>query len=65
MDSILENIGLTTETLRQIVIYVLILGVVWVVMRFIFKTAMKVFLFGCGSIVVLGVVLALMRIFAE
>ena len=65
MDSILETLGLTTESLRQIVIYVLILGAVWVVMRFIFKTAMKVFVFGCGSIVVLGVVLVLMRMFAE
>lgn len=65
MDSLLETLGLTTEMLRQIGIYVLILAVVWIAMRFIFNIARKVFLFGCGSILVLGVVLILMRVFTE
>jgi hypothetical protein len=53
--------AITAELLRSIGIYTLILLVVWVGMRFIFKLTMKVFLWGLGAIVVLGIVLIVMR----
>jgi hypothetical protein len=46
-----------------IIITILILGIAWVVLRFVLKLAGKVFSIGCTIIVFIAIVLLLVRIF--
>jgi hypothetical protein len=52
---------ISMDQIIQIAIYVLILAVVWVIFKAIFKTTMRIFTFGCGAIVVLAVILLVIR----
>jgi hypothetical protein len=45
----------------QLVTVLVIIAVLWVVVRVIFRMAMRVFTFGCGAILVLGLILAALR----
>jgi hypothetical protein len=47
--------------LTNIVLYIVILVVVWLALRFVLRIAHRIFVFGCGAILVLGLLLILMR----
>lgn len=49
------------EQLIRIAIYITILGIIWLLMRTAFRVTMKVFQFGCLSILVLGAILIVMN----
>ena len=44
-----------------ILIFILALGVGWLVLRMIFKIASRVFMLGCGAILLIGAALAVLR----
>jgi len=48
-----------TSSLLQIVYVVIILALVWLALRFVFKLAAKVFTCGCSIILALGALLVL------
>lgn len=54
-------LGLSSTQLVQIAIFILILAVVWVVLRTILRMTMRFFTFGCGSILVLGLILIVLQ----
>ncbi len=58
-------IELNVDQIVRIAVFVAILLVVWVVMRAILRFTLRFFAFGCGAILVLGVVLVLMRILSQ
>jgi len=45
------------DPLIQILLLILALGVGWLLIRFIFKLAKRVFMIGCAAIVIVGVIL--------
>lgn len=45
-----------TNSIIPIVMLILGLGVAWLVVRFVFKLAMRVFVMGCVGIVILGLI---------
>jgi hypothetical protein len=47
--------------LTNIVLYMVILVVVWLALRFVLRIAHRIFVFGCGAILVLGLLLILMK----
>jgi hypothetical protein len=49
----------TTEQLLGIALLVLVLGVVWIILRFALRMAMRVFALGCTAILLIGLLLAL------
>jgi hypothetical protein len=53
--------AITSNQLTQIGIYTLILVLIWLAMRFLFRIAKRIFIFGCGAILVLGLLLILMK----
>lgn len=54
-------LAVTPDQLQQIVIYILILLVVWFVLRLIIRMTMRLFAFGCGAIIILGLFLVFMQ----
>lgn len=48
--------------LMQVLVFILALAVGWLLIRFIFKLAMRVFVIGCAVILLLGGVLILLGI---
>jgi hypothetical protein len=58
MNSIL---AVTSEQFAQIAIYVGILLVAWFILRFIFRLTTRLFMFGCGAIVFLGLALIFLQ----
>jgi hypothetical protein len=46
-------------------LFILVLGAVWLVIRFIFKLAMRVFMIGCVAIVLLGAFMVVFGSFAR
>ena len=58
MDSLFE---IFPEQLRQIAIYVVILMVAWFVLRMFLRMTMRLFAFGCGAIIILGLILIFMQ----
>jgi hypothetical protein len=53
--------AITSNQLTQIGIYMLILVLIWLAMRFLLRIAQRIFIFGCGAILVLGLLLVLMK----
>ena len=53
--------AITSNQLTQIGIYMLILVLIWLAMRFLLRIAHRIFIFGCGAILVLGLLLVLMK----
>jgi hypothetical protein len=53
--------AVTLNNLVQIGVFIVILLVVWAIIKALFRVAMRLFLFGLGAILVLGVILAIMR----
>ncbi len=53
--------AINLSQLTNIAIYVLIIVVAWVLLRFVLRIAHRIFVFGCGAILVLGLILVLMR----
>jgi hypothetical protein len=51
-----------TSQLTQIFIFIVILVVAWVVLRFVLRLAWKIFSIGCSLIVLLGIILVAMRL---
>jgi hypothetical protein len=45
----------------QLITILVIIAVLWVVVRVIFRMAMRVFTLGCGAILILGFILAALR----
>jgi hypothetical protein len=45
------------DPLLQVLLFVLALAVGWVLLRFIFKIAMRIFVVGCLALFILGAVL--------
>ena len=60
-----QLIELTTDTVIRIAVFVVILLLVWVVLKAILRITLRFFAFGCGAILVLGIILVLMRIFSQ
>ncbi len=58
-------IQLTLNQLVQIAIYIIVLAIVWAVIKAVLKLTIKMFLFGCGAILVLGVILVILRLFGS
>ncbi len=54
-------LGVPSDQWIKIVEYILILGVVWILIHAILKMVSRLFLFGCGAIVALGLVLFALR----
>ena len=42
---------------------ILAVGVGWIILRFLFKLARKIFAFGCFAIVIVGIILLAMQFF--
>lgn len=55
-----DNLG---SFLIQALIAVVILGALWIGLRFIFRFTMRIFSFGCAIIVMLGICYLLFRVF--
>jgi hypothetical protein len=53
--------AVTLNNLVQIGVFIVILLVVWAIFKALFRVAMRLFLFGLGAILVLGVIFAIMR----
>ncbi len=54
-------LGIPSDQWIKIAEYVLILGLIWIAMRFVLRMAVRVFTFGCGAIMVLGLILIALR----
>ncbi len=54
-------LGVPSDQWIKIVEYILILGVVWILIHAILKMVSRLFFFGCGAIVALGLVLFALR----
>jgi hypothetical protein len=54
-------LAVTSEQLQQIAIYVGILMVAWFVLRLILRITTRLFMFGCGAIIFLGLALIFMQ----
>ncbi len=52
---------LLTDSIIRIGILILALAVTWIVLRALLRLAVRVFFFGCGLILVLGVVLLVLQ----
>lgn len=46
----------------QIIIFLVVLIVAWLVLRFVLRLAWKIFSIGCSLIVLLGVILVVLRL---
>lgn len=55
----------SSETLFATILLVLALGALWLIVRFVFKMAMRVFWLGFFGIVILGVLLYLASQFTQ
>lgn len=44
-----------------ILVFILALGIGWLILRLIFKIATRIFMFGCGAILLIGAFLAVLR----
>ncbi len=58
MESLL---ALNTNQIIQIALFILGLIIVWSILSAILRMALRLFSFGCGAILVLGVILLVMR----
>ncbi len=54
-------LSINSNQLSNIAIYVVILVVIWLVLRLVLRIAHRIFVFGCGAILVLGLILVLMK----
>ena len=54
-------LAVTFEQLQQIAIYVGILLVAWFILRLILRITTRLFMFGCGAIIFLGLALIFMQ----
>ena len=53
------------DPLLQVLLFVLALAVGWVLLRFIFKIAMRIFVVGCLALFILGAVLFVLSFMAS
>jgi hypothetical protein len=61
----MHALEITLDLLIKIGLFVIVLAAAWAVLKFIFKLAWRVFLFGCGAILVLGLGLLLLRFVSQ
>jgi hypothetical protein len=54
-------LAVTFEQLQQIAIYVGVLLVAWFILRLILRITTRLFMFGCGAIIFLGLALIFMQ----
>jgi hypothetical protein len=54
-------LAVTFDQLQQIAIYVVILLAAWFVLRLILRITTRIFMFGCGAIIFLGLALVFMQ----
>lgn len=54
-------LAVTPDQLQQIGIYIVILLVAWFFLRLLIRMTMRLFAFGCGAIIILGLVLVFMQ----
>ncbi len=54
-------LAINSSQLSNIAIYVVILVVIWFVLRLVLRIAHRIFVFGCGAILVLGLILVLIK----
>jgi hypothetical protein len=52
-----------SDSLVQIAVFVIILGIIWIALRFFLRLARRIFSLGCGIIVLIGVLLLILRYF--
>jgi hypothetical protein len=53
--------AITSDQLSKIALYAIVLVVIWIALRIILRIAHRIFVFGCGAILVLVLLLILMR----
>lgn len=56
---------LNQDQIVRIAVFVVILIVVWFVLKTVLRVTLRLFAFGCGAILVLGLVLVLLRLFTQ
>jgi hypothetical protein len=54
-------LAITPDQIQQIGIYIVILLVAWFVLRLIVRMTMRLFAFGCGAIIIFGLILVFMQ----
>ena len=54
-------LAVTPDQIQQIGIYIVILLVAWFVLRLIVRMTMRLFAFGCGAIIIFGLLLVFMQ----
>ena len=50
-----------SDQLVQIAVFIIILVIIWFALRFVLNLARRIFMLGCGIIVLLGVMLLILR----
>ncbi len=50
----IQTIAITTDLLIKIGVFVVVLMILWAILKALLKLAWRIFLFGLGAIVVLG-----------
>ncbi len=60
-----QLLQIDVDQIVRIAVFVVILLVVWAIMRVILRFTIRLFTFGCGAILILGVVLIFMRLFSQ
>ena len=53
--------AINTSQITNIAVYVVILVIIWLALRFVLHIAHRIFVFGCGAILFLGLILVLMK----
>ena len=64
MLAIMPFIAITNEQIFKILIFLLVLVVLWGVIKAILKITKRLFTFGCGAILALGLILLLLQLFS-
>jgi hypothetical protein len=45
----------------EILVWLLIIGIAWIVLRFFLRLARKIFAFGCAAIIIIGLILLVLQ----
>lgn len=57
----LSILPVTADQIQQIATYVVVLLVIWFIMRLILRITTRIFMFGCGAIIILGLALLFLQ----
>ena len=51
----------TLDQIQQVATYVVVLLIIWFIMRLILRITTRIFMFGCGAIIFLGLALLFLQ----